>query len=117
MPSPFRSLAALVLAGLLATLAGRCCCARSAASSRRSARSASRLAQLIGIDGPGDLRKLGERLDWLRLRLAELEADRGKRVLRHVSHELKTPLASPARRRRPADFDGVLGPLAPGNAR
>ncbi|MBP7615090.1 MAG: HAMP domain-containing protein, partial [Steroidobacteraceae bacterium] len=52
-----------------------------------------RLAEPIRIDGPADLRQLGERLDWLRLRLAELEANRN-RVLRHVSHELKTPLAS-----------------------
>ncbi|MBI2309222.1 MAG: HAMP domain-containing protein [Rhodocyclales bacterium] len=47
----------------------------------------------IDIRGPVDLQRLGRRLDWLRLRLAELEADR-VRVLRHVSHELKTPLAA-----------------------
>lgn len=52
-----------------------------------------RLGEAIRIDGPADLRQLGERLDWLRRRLAELEANRN-RVLRHVSHELKTPLAS-----------------------
>ena len=43
--------------------------------------------------GPDDLQRLGQRLDWLRQRLADLEADR-VRVLRHVSHELKTPLAA-----------------------
>jgi two-component system sensor histidine kinase GlrK len=54
---------------------------------------ASRFDQPIDIRGPVDLQRLGRRLDWLRLRLAELEADR-VRVLRHVSHELKTPLAA-----------------------
>lgn len=52
-----------------------------------------RFASPISIRGPADLQRLGQRLDWLRLRLAELEADRA-RVLRHVSHELKTPLAA-----------------------
>ena len=47
----------------------------------------------IEIRGPDDLQRLGQRLDWLRQRLADLEADR-VRVLRHVSHELKTPLAA-----------------------
>lgn len=53
----------------------------------------SRLAETVSISGPADLRRIGRRLDWLRQRLAELEANRA-RVLRHVSHELKTPLAS-----------------------
>lgn len=52
-----------------------------------------RLEQPITIRGPADVRSLGRRLDWLRLRLAELEADKA-RFLRHVSHELKTPLAA-----------------------
>lgn len=47
----------------------------------------------VDIHGPADLRSLGQQLDWLRLRLAELEADKA-RFLRHVSHELKTPLAA-----------------------
>lgn len=51
------------------------------------------LQQPVAVGGPADLRQLGQRLDWLRLRLADLEANRN-RVLRHVSHELKTPLAS-----------------------
>ena len=70
-----------------------------------------RLAQPIRITGPADLRQLGERLDWLRLRLAELEANRN-RVLRHVSHELKTPLAS-LREGVALLADGVLGRLGP----
>lgn len=47
----------------------------------------------ISIDGPGDLRSLGERLDWLRSQLEELEIQK-QRFLRHISHELKTPLTS-----------------------
>lgn len=65
----------------------------------------------IRVSGPQDLRDLGERLDWLRQRLAELEAQKN-RFLRHLSHELKTPLAS---LREGAELlnDGVAGPLAP----
>lgn len=47
----------------------------------------------IDVSGPADLRKLGQQLEWLRLRLADLEADKA-RFLRHISHELKTPLAA-----------------------
>ncbi len=47
----------------------------------------------IAINGPQELRDLGERLDWLRRRLQELAGEK-ERFLRHVSHELKTPLAS-----------------------
>lgn len=54
---------------------------------------ASRFDEAVQVGGPADLRQLGKRLDWLRLRLAELEADR-ERALRHVSHELKTPLTA-----------------------
>lgn len=53
----------------------------------------SRLDQVVRVRGPADLRRLGRRLEWLRQRLAELEADR-ERSLRHVSHELKTPLTA-----------------------
>src|SRR6266436_4262726 len=54
---------------------------------------------------------LGERLDWLRRRLAELEAEKN-RFLRHLSHELKTPLTV---LREGAELlnDQVGGPLAP----
>jgi two-component system, NtrC family, sensor histidine kinase GlrK len=47
----------------------------------------------ITVKGPRDLRSLGERLDWLRRRLLELETHQS-RFLRHVSHELKTPLTA-----------------------
>lgn len=52
-----------------------------------------RFAEPVKVGGPDDLRQLGHRLDWLRQRLAELEDDR-ERTLRHVSHELKTPLTA-----------------------
>ena len=52
-----------------------------------------RLEKKIDIRGPADVRLIGQRLEWLRLRLAELDADKA-RFLRHVSHELKTPLAA-----------------------
>jgi two-component system sensor histidine kinase GlrK len=49
--------------------------------------------QPIEISGVKDLAKLGERLDWLRVRLKTLEEEK-QRFLRNVSHELKTPLAT-----------------------
>lgn len=52
-----------------------------------------RFDQPIEVHGPADLRRLGSQLDWLRQRLANLENDK-ERFLRHVSHELKTPLAA-----------------------
>ncbi len=52
-----------------------------------------RFDQSIIVKGPADLRRLGLQLDWLRQRLADLEAEKS-RFLRHVSHELKTPLAA-----------------------
>ena len=47
----------------------------------------------IEVSGPQDLRYLGQRLEWLRARLSELEQQQ-TRFLRHVSHELKTPLTA-----------------------
>ena len=47
----------------------------------------------LKLDGPRDLEQLGERLDWMRGRLMEVEADK-KRFLQHISHELKTPLTT-----------------------
>jgi two-component system sensor histidine kinase GlrK len=68
-------------------------------------------AQPIRVRGPEDLRSLGERLDWLRQRLSELEAQKS-RFLRHLSHDLKTPLAA-LREGTELLNDQVAGPLAP----
>lgn len=68
-----------------------------------------RLDQTIDMRGPADVRQLGRRLEWLRLRLAELDADKA-RFLRHVSHELKTPLAA-LREGVALLEDGVTGTL------
>jgi len=45
------------------------------------------------IVGPCDLEQLGERLDWMRTRLLEVEQEKN-RFLHHISHELKTPLTA-----------------------
>jgi len=68
-------------------------------------------SQPISVRGPEDLRYLGRRLDWLRRRLDEFETQKN-RFLRHVSHELKTPLTA---LREGAELlnDQVAGPLAP----
>jgi two-component system sensor histidine kinase GlrK len=65
----------------------------------------------ISVRGPEDLRYLGRRLDWLRRRLEEFETQKN-RFLRHVSHELKTPLTA---LREGAELlnDQVAGPLVP----
>ncbi len=65
----------------------------------------------IAVRGPEDLRYLGRRLDWLRRRLEEFETQKN-RFLRHVSHELKTPLTA---LREGAELlnDEVAGPLQP----
>ncbi|MCY7317095.1 MAG: HAMP domain-containing histidine kinase [Rubrivivax sp.] len=68
-----------------------------------------RLDQRIDIPGPSDVRQIGRRLDWLRQRLSQLEADKA-RFLRHVSHELKTPLSALREGVALLD-DGVAGPL------
>ena len=67
-------------------------------------------SQPIAVRGPDDLKTLGERLDWLRRRLAEVENEKN-RFLRHLSHELKTPLTA---LREGAELlnDGIGGPLS-----
>lgn len=63
----------------------------------------------IRIMGPRDLEELGDRLDWLRDRLRELEEQK-TRFLQHVSHELKTPLTT-VREGAELLVGEVLGPL------
>ncbi|MEA3468566.1 MAG: ATP-binding protein [Thermodesulfobacteriota bacterium] len=47
----------------------------------------------ILITGPRDLEILGKKLNWLRQRLADIEQEKTK-LIAHISHDLKTPLAS-----------------------
>lgn len=68
-----------------------------------------RLVQPIDIPGPPDVQRVGQQLEWLRQRLTELDADKA-RFLRHISHELKTPLAS-MHEGVAVLGDGVAGPL------
>jgi len=70
-----------------------------------------RLDEPIHIRGPADVRRVSQQLEWLRLRLTELDADKA-RFLRHVSHELKTPLAA-LREGVSLLEDGVTGALNP----
>ena len=65
----------------------------------------------IRVGGPADLVYLGDRLEWLRRRLLELEEQK-QRFLRHVSHELKTPLTS-LREGSELLADGTAGELTP----
>ncbi|MYM66213.1 two-component sensor histidine kinase [Pseudoduganella sp. FT55W] len=71
----------------------------------------SRYDQAIAVRGPKDLQRVGQQLNWLRQRLADLEADKA-RFLRHISHELKTPLAA-LREGVALLEDGVAGALSP----
>jgi two-component system sensor histidine kinase GlrK len=64
----------------------------------------------VTVTGPQDLAYLGRRLDWLRRRLAELEEQKN-RFLRHVSHDLKTPLTA-IREGAQLLGEGVPGPLS-----
>ena len=63
----------------------------------------------IAVSGPKDLQRLGRQLEWLRLRLLELAEERN-RFLRHMSHELKTPLAN-IREGTELLMDGAVGEL------
>jgi two-component system, NtrC family, sensor histidine kinase GlrK len=64
----------------------------------------------VQIRGPADVRRISRRLDGLRQRLAEAEADKA-RFLRHVSHDLKTPLAA-LKEGVSLLEDGTAGPLS-----
>lgn len=67
------------------------------------------LANSVSFRGPRELRSLGQRIVWLSERLSWLEAQRHE-FLRHLSHELKTPLAS-LREGTELLADQVAGPL------
>jgi two-component system sensor histidine kinase GlrK len=67
------------------------------------------LTNPIAVSGPRDLERLGGQLEWLRQRLLELAHERN-RFLRHMSHELKTPLAN-IREGTELLMDGAVGEL------
>jgi two-component system sensor histidine kinase GlrK len=66
-------------------------------------------SKTIAVRGPSDLVDLGRQLEWLRVRLLELAQERN-RFLRHMSHELKTPLAN-IREGTELLMDGAVGEL------
>jgi two-component system, NtrC family, sensor histidine kinase GlrK len=63
----------------------------------------------IAVTGPRDIATLGRQLEWLRHRLKE-STDEKNKFLRHMSHELKTPLAN-IREGTELLLDGSVGPL------
>jgi len=63
----------------------------------------------ITVSGPSDIETLGRQLEWLRDRLKE-STDEKNKFLRHMSHELKTPLAN-IREGTELLLDGSVGPL------
>ena len=67
-------------------------------------------SRAIRVTGPSDLEALGRQLEWLRVRLLELAQEKN-RFLRHMSHELKTPLAN-IREGTELLLDGSVGALA-----
>ena len=72
------------------------------------------LAEPVRVRGAADVEALGRHLDWLRVRLAEVESEKA-RFLRHVSHELKTPLAN-IREGSELLLDGSCGVLSEAQA-
>lgn len=69
------------------------------------------LQEPVSVEGPHDLREIGERLDWLRMRLQQVEQQKNEFV-RHMSHELKTPLAT-IRESTELLLDNAVGELSP----
>jgi two-component system, NtrC family, sensor histidine kinase GlrK len=63
----------------------------------------------ITVSGPNDIETLGRQLEWLRHRLKE-SSDEKNKFLRHMSHELKTPLAN-IREGTELLLDGSVGSL------
>jgi two-component system sensor histidine kinase GlrK len=71
-----------------------------------------RIDQPVSVRGPPtDLEALGRQIEWLRRRLLEVAEER-ERFLRHVSHELKTPLAN-IREGSELLLEGAVGSLRP----
>lgn len=68
-------------------------------------------AHEIEINGPGDLRQLGARLNWLRVALKDLHQQK-QLFLQQASHELKTPLTA-IREASELLNDGIAGKLNP----
>ena len=66
-------------------------------------------AHEISINGPGDLQQLGQRLNWLRTQLKDLQQQK-QYFLQQASHELKTPLTA-IREASELLHDGVGGQL------
>ncbi len=82
--------ATLVLAGVVVVLITRPMREVGRAIRRLGARE---LEEPIEVRGPRDVEALGRELDWLRRRIQELEHQK-LTFLRHISHELKTPLTT-----------------------
>ena len=68
------------------------------------------LSTPVAVKGPSDLQALGRQLEWLRLRLTDIAEERNK-FLRHMSHELKTPLAN-IREGTELLMEGAVGTLS-----
>ena len=65
----------------------------------------------IVVSGPADLEYLGERLEWMRRSLIDIEQQKN-RFLQQISHDLKTPLTA-LREGAQLLADGVVGKLTP----
>jgi two-component system sensor histidine kinase GlrK len=64
----------------------------------------------VEVSGPRDLEDLGRQIDWVRMRLMELEEQK-TRFLHQVSHELKTPLSA-IREGAELMADGAVGAMS-----
>jgi len=69
-----------------------------------------KLSNVVKVQGPSDLKALGRQLEWLRVRLQDIAEERN-RFLRHMSHELKTPLAN-IREGTELLIEGAVGSLS-----